>query len=295
MPGQGVIQGAQPIEYISESDFGQPETDANWKWIGYVTSHSVSQEVEQSTFTYLPESGIDNKLEQKRNIKVSEAYSGDITYHPTDFDLLKFYTGQVGGTSSDIDPIQIGEQNEENGMYRRILGVVGEDWEMTISEDSVTECTASWMGTEAEDWSDTDYVGAGSHADTDDSDPFVYDDLSNVQLSGTDINGAIEELTLSVSNDLEIVKDPNSDFGTHIYAIEITDREVTVDLSLTYESFDMAQTVRNYERQDLTFDFAGFSWTVEDVQFPEFPYEMTPEDLVGDSVSSDPCTNLTWA
>lgn len=295
MPGNQVVKGAQPIEYVQESSFGQPEADASWNWVGFITSHSVSQEVEQSTFTHLPEAGIDNKLEQKRNIKVSEMFSGDMTYHPNSFNMLRLFTGQTGGTASEVDPWQIGEQNEENGTYRRLLGVVGEDWELTISEDSVSEVSASWMAADAEDWSTTDYTGAGSHATIDDSDPYTYGDLSNVQLGGTDINGAIEELTLSISNDLEVVKDPNSNFGSHIYAIEVTDREITVDLTLTYESFDMAQTVRNYQQQDLTFDFGGNSWTVSDVQFPEFPYEMTPEDLVGDSVSSDPVTNLTWA
>jgi len=300
MPGDTVVQGAQPIEYIEDTNFGstsQGDTDT-WSWIGLVTSHSVSQETEASTFTYLPEAGISNKLEQKENVKVSEMFSGDETYHPQDFTFFQYFTGAVGGVSSTLTPLLLGEQNEEGSEYRRIAGVVGEELELTISEDSVSEVTASWMAADAEDWGSNDYIDSangGAHASQDTTDPFTYGDLSNVQLGGTDINGAIEELTLGVSNDLEVVKDPNSSFGTNVYAIEVTDRDITVDLTLTYDSMSLAQTVRNYNEQDLTFDFGGKSWTVSEVQFPEFPYEMSPEDLVGDSISSDPCTNLTWA
>lgn len=296
MPGQTVVQGAQPIEYVEETAFGDPEVDAAWNWIGLVTSHSVSPEVEAETVTYLPPSGVDNKLEQKKNVKVSEGYSGDLTYHPQGgFDFLQLFTGADGTTSSEIPPWQLGEQVEEQGEYRRILGVVGDEWELNVSEDSIAEVSASWIAADAEDWSTTDYVGAGSHAAEDGTEPLTYDDLSNVQLGGTDINGAVEELTITVSNDLEVVKDPNSDFGTHVYAIEVTDREVSADLTLTYSDFNLAQTVRSYQPQDLTFTLGGQDFTVPDVQFPEFPYEMSPEDLVGDSVSSDPASGLTWA
>lgn len=297
MPGETIVQGAQPVEYVEEATFGQPETETAWNWFGLVTSHDVTQEVEAETVTYLPPTGVANKLEQKKNVKVSEAYSGDLTYHPQGgFNVLQLFTGADGTTSSEIPSWQIGEQNEEQGEYRRILGVVGEDWELSVSEDSIAEVSTSWMAADAEDWSTTDYTGAGgTHATENTAEPLTYDDLTSVQLGGAELNDAVEELTLSISNDLEVVKDFNSDFGTHVHAIEITDREVTVELTLTYADFNLAQTVRSYTPQDLTFTFGGYNFTVPDVQFPEFPYEMSPEDLVGDSVGSDPATGVTWA
>lgn len=297
MPGNTYVQGAQPVEYVSESSFATDEADASYNWIGLVTSHSVTQEVVSANIRYLPGNDSTDKLENVRNEKVSEAYESEITYHPQDFTFLQYFTGSSSGTSDTVDSVQIGEQNESGSSdeFRRILGAVGEEWSLTISEDSAAECTATLLGADSNDWSATDYVGAGSHATENSADPFTYDDLSSVQLGGSNVSDAIEELVLTVTNELVIVKDPNVSINSNIAAIVPVTREIVVELSLTYDDMSMAQTVRNYTPQDLTFDVGATSFTVNDVQFPEFPYEMTPEDMVGDTVSSDPCSGLSWS
>lgn len=297
MPASGsIIKGAQPIEYVEETTFATAETDATYEWIGAVTQYSGAQEVVAETANYLPSSGASNKLEQSQNQKVSEAWGAEMTYHPQDVDFFQYITGAVDGLSDDVTPIQIGEQNEDSGEYRRILGCVAESFELTIQEDSLAEISASFLAADAEDWSETDYVETGSHATEDTSDILTYDDLGNVTLGGSALDDYISGLTLSIEIDLVVVKDPDSTRASHIEAIVPVDREVTVSLEITYDDMSMASDVRSYTAQDLAFDFpSSTSWTVSDVQFPEFPYEFGPDDLVGDSLESDRCSNLTYA
>jgi len=37
------------------------------------------------------------------------------------------------------------------------------------------------------------------------------------------------------------------------------------------------------------------TFTIDGVQFPEMPYEYTADDLVSDSLSSDPASSLSWS
>lgn len=299
MAGKEVIQGAQPVEYIEESTFATAEgATSTWNWFGIVNSWSATQGLETETVSYLPEAGASNKLEKKMNVATSEMWEGELTYHPQGFDLLQYFTGSVGGTADTPTTIQIGEMDENNGEYRRLLGCHGEEWSFSVEEDSVAECSASFTIADGEDWTTTDYVdttNGGSHAPEDATEPFSYDDLGNVTLGGASIDDAIEGIEFSVSNDLAIVKDPDAGRGSHIEAIVPTTREITVDLTLTYSSFNMASTVRSYTPQDLQFDVGSTTFTIQGVQFPEFPYEMSPEDLVGDTVSSDPCAGISWS
>jgi hypothetical protein len=294
MPGDTVVQGAQPVEYVEETSFATDETDPAMNWFGLVDTWTVTQGVEAETVRYLPGSGSSEKLETLQNVKVSEAYTVEASIMPQDLSILKYFTGANGGTSDSLTPIQAGEQDEDNGEYRRIKGMVGEEMVLTIEEDSVATLETTFLAADANNWSGSDYVGAGSHATEDTSTPLTYDDLGSVNLGGSSLGDAVESLTLTVSNDLEVVKDPDATPQSHIAAIAPTSREITVELALTYDDFSMAQDVRNYNAQDLTFTFQD-SFTVSDTKYPEFPYEMGPDDLVGDTVASDPATNLAWS
>lgn len=295
MAGQSIVKGAQPVEYVEESNFAEDEADASWQWFGLVTAWSVEQGVEAETVRYLPGTGSSSKLETLQNVKVGEAYSVEATIAPQDFSVWQYFTGTDGGTADDLTPLQLGEQDEDNGEYRRIKGAVGEELSYTIEEDSVAEMTASFMAADANDWSTSDYVGAGSHATEDTTEPHKYPDLGNVNLGGSGLSDAIESITVTISNNLEVVKDPDAVPDSNIAAIVPTSRDITVELALTYDDFSMAQDVRNYNAQDLVFDVDSTTITINDTKYPDFPYEMGPEDLIGDSVSSDPATGISWS
>lgn len=297
MPGEGVIKGAQPVEYADETSFATELTDTDFNWFGIVDSWSVDQGVESESITYLPEAEASNKLEKRVNVKLREMWEADLTYHPqtSDFSFFKYVTGDSTGLSDTLDSIQIGEVNEDAGPdYRRFLGGVGEELTMSVEEDSVVEIDTSWVFADETGWSSTDYTGTGSHASEDDTRPLTYDDLANVKYNGSELDGMVESLELSVSNEIAQVRDPNNSRGTQIAALVPVDREITVDIDITYDAFGILDDVRSYTDANLTFDLDGTSFTVEGVSFPEAPYEFTADDLVSDSISSDPCDGLSW-
>lgn len=266
-------------------------------WIGLVTSFDASIVTEEEIVKYLPDdaSGID--LQTLTAEDVSHMYEVSLTYHPQDLAFLDYFLGATGSLSPNLTPIQFGQQDKNNSEYNRIFGAVGESATLSIEEDSVAEVDCSFIAAATEDWTGTDYIGAGTHASADTTTPLKYDDLGNVQWGGTTLNDSIESLTVEISNSLEVVKDPDAGVDSHIDAIVPVDREITTELGLTYSDMSMAEDVRSFTKQDLTFDFGpnSESWTVSNQAFPEFPYEFGPEDLVADSVSSVPADDLTFA
>lgn len=298
MAGQNVVVGAQPVEYIEESTFATGETDGSYNWFGIIDSWSAEQGVESESITYLPEYGASNKLDKRVNVKLREMYSGDITYHPqTNFDFLKYFTGTIGGTSDTVPTIQVGEVNESTSpeQFRRLLGGIGEEVTLSVEEDGVAEVEGSFVFADAEEWSDSDYIGTGSHATEETAEPFSYDDLSSVKYGGTNMSGMIESVELSISNEIAEVRDPNVSRGTQIAALVPVDREISVDVEFTYENWDILSDVRSYTKKDFTFDIGTTTFTVSDVAFPEVPYEYTADDLVSDSLTSDPASGVTWS
>ncbi len=292
-----VIVGAQPVEYAEEIDFAtELAEDTEYEWFGISTSWSAEQGVESESITYLPEFGAENKLEKNVNVKLREMYEGDITYHPqTDFDFLQYWTGEVGGTNDDVPTIQVGEIDETNDEYRRLLGGVGEEFTLSVEEDGVAEIDGSFMFADATDWESEDYVGEdGSHAEEDTTEPWSFDDLGEVLYGGEEMDGSIESVEVTVSNDIAEVRDPNVDRGTQLSALVPVDREINVDVEFTYENFDILEEVRAYEPKDFEFTLGDTTFTIEGVQFPEVPYEFTPDDLISDSLSSDRASSITW-
>lgn len=297
MPGGSFTQGSQPVEFVEESTFATLEADAEYNWIGFVTSYNGSTMVEEDVFTYLPDDATGNDLQTIQAEKVSELHEVDMTYRPQDLDFFQYFTGAIGDTDPELSSLQFGEQNRNEGTYRRSYGAVGEEISLTIEEDSIAEVDASFTVAAQEDWSTTDYVGTGSHASEDPATPLMFDDLSNVLWGGASLDGAVDSLTLTISNDLVVVKDPDAGLDSHVDGIVPVDREIDVELGITYDGFNMANNIRSFVKQDLTFDFGpnDESWTINDVAFPEFPYEFTADDLVADSVTSVRCSGLSYA
>lgn len=300
MAGIETVQGSQPVEYVEESTFATAEMDPAMSWIGLVNSLSASVVTEEEIVKYLPDDATGHNLQTLTAEKVSELHDVEVTYKPQDLDFFQYFMGDSGALDPGLTPIQFGQQDRNNSEFQRLMGAVGEELSLEISEDSVAEVTGSFIVAATEDWQGTDYVGGGSHASASDpatDPPLKYSDLSNVQWGGTDISHAIESLTLTVSNELVVTKDPDAGLDSHVAAITPVDREITAELSLTYTDMSMAADVRSFTKQDLSFDFGpnAESWTVTDVAFPEFPYEFGPDDLVADSVSSVACTDLTYS
>lgn len=297
MPGDfSPVVGAQPVEYVEETDYATEVIDGSYNWFGITTSWSADQGVESESITYLPEYGASNKLEKRVNVKLREMYEGEITYHPQgDFSFLQYFTGALEGTADDVTSLQFGEINEGDGTFRRLLGGVGEEITISVAEDEVAEVSGSFTFGEATEWNTTDYVDVdGSHATEDTTEPWSYDNLGSVTYGGTEMDGAIDSVELTISNDLAVVRDANSNLSTQIAAIIPVDREITVSVEFTYDNFDILNEVRSYEAKDFVFSIGNTTFTVGGVKFPEAPYEFTADDLVADSLDSDPANSISW-
>ncbi len=291
------IVGAQPVEWAVETNYAEElPDDTSWNWWGISTSWDVEQGVETESITYLPEFGADNKLEKRVNVKLREMYEADMTYHPQGtFDLLEYFTGEDGGTSDEVESLQVGEIDENNDEFRRLLGGTGEEYTLSVGEDEVAEVTANFMFGEATEWTTDDYVGEmGEHAAEDTTEPWAYGDLGEVSYGGEPMDGAVESVELTISNDLAVTRDANSDLSTQIAAITPVDREITVDVEFTYDNFDILNEVRAYEPKPFEFTIGDTTFTVGGVQFPEAPYEFSADDLVSDSITSDPANSISW-
>lgn len=242
MPGQNVIQGAQPVEYAEESSFATELQDTTgWNWFGVVDSWSAEQGVESESITYLPEYGASNKLEKRINVKLREMYSADLTYYPQDsFDFLKYFTGTIGGTSDTIPSIQVGEVNEsvDPEEFRRLLGGVGEEVTITVEEDGIAEVDGSFIFADAENWSDIDYVGTSTITALDSSVTPETDDSVGVQTSSVDTG----EVILYDGSDNQLARvDASTSFvaadvgGTDVVGVQL----VNVDSSVTGETISV--------------------------------------------------------
>lgn len=298
MAGEEYFQGAQPIEYVEETNFATSEDDASWNWIGLITGFSVNEMVEEEIVGYLPDGDTGLDLQTFTAEKVSELHDAEVTYHPQDDTFYQYFTGSDGGTAPDPTSLQFGMQDTQSGEFRRLAGAVGEELSIEISEDSVAEVTGSFIVADVIDDSTTDYVGTGTHSSESTDAPLTYDDLGSIQWGGAALDEAIESLSITVSNDLTVVKDPDATTSSHVSAIVPVDREITVELSVTYDDFSMMRDVRSFLQQDLTFDWpvdTPVSWTINGIAFPEAPYEFAPDDLIADSLSSTPASDISWA
>lgn len=387
------IVGAQPVEWQEETDYATNlVADTDYQWWGISTSWSVDQGVESESITYLPEFGASNKLEKRVNIKLRDMYEGEMSYHPQNgFSFFQYFTGKDGGTSDTVDSIQVGEINESDDTYRRLVGGVGEEVTLSVAEDEVAEVSASFMFGDATNWTHDDYTGdgvtslsaditpdnnevsvgtdtvdtgrvivydasgepldevsansstaqdttsvdgtdvgsvqlvgvgdvtsetitvhsdtggsgtssetatmdsPGTHASEDTSEPLAFKDLGSVKYGGSEMDGTVESVELTISNELAVVRDANSSLGTQIESIIPVDREITVDIEMTYDNFDIVSDIRSYNAQTFEFTLGNTTFTVDGVKFPEAPYEFTADDLVSDSLSSDPADSLTWS
>jgi hypothetical protein len=157
----------------------------------------------------------------------------------------------------------------------------------TITVDGETDGSGT-------DSSTADVDSSGTHATEDTTEPWSYDNLSDVTWGGDPMDGSVQSVELSISNEIAEVRDPNVDRGTQLASLVPVDREITVDVDFTYDSFDVLQDVRSYTAKDFKFTIGNTTFTVGDVRFPTAPYEYTADDLVADSLSSDPASSITW-
>jgi len=231
------------------------------------------------TGTAALDSPVTPETDDSVGVKTDTVTTGEILlYDGSDNELARvdadssFVAADVGGT--DVAAVRLVNTDTT---------VTGE----TITVNGETDGSGTNSGTASVD-------SSGTHATEDTTQPLSYDDLSDVKWGGTQMDGMIESVELTISNEIAEVRDPNVNRGTQLAALVPVDREVTVSVDFTYENFDVLQDVRSYTPKDFEFTIGSTTFTITDVQFPEAPYEYTADDLVSDSLDSDPASSITW-
>ena len=94
---------------------------------------------------------------------------------------------------------------------------------------------------------------------------------------------------------MKVIKDVGDTKASKIVAIVPVSREVTLGLEMSYDDLDMLSRVRSLTELGFKFTLGGKTITITGVKFPELPVEFSPEDLVGDKLTSLPVTGLSIA
>lgn len=271
-------------EYVEETTFGQAVTDPAMNWFGRVTSYESVQDTDHREFPISPSSN--NVTTAYENIEYAENISAEMSYVPQNFDRLKYFLGSSSSVddSSALPTIQIGEKSDNE--YRRLLGCVGESWEMSVSEDSAASVSATFIAADKDSWSTTDYIGAGSHATDPGTNAITYSDISNVQFDGSSFSHHLSGLSVSVDNDIQIIKNNDSSFDSKIFLAMLMERDIEVTLNFAYDSNAFTDIVSNFNKHTITFDINNSQFSFSGVKFPTYNQPQSRSEVPGSELTS---------
>lgn len=291
----GPIQQSIP-EYTVEDSFAEASDDPVMRWIGFVEQYDARVSTRSNRFKVaedgeIPSAGTATWQDNREDFK---EVSMDLQYVPQDVNMIENFLGGPA-TSNDVRPLEFGEIIPYNfsAEYRRLLGCVGRSFSLNISEDDISSASATFLGTEYEDWSREDYIGYGDHAEEVDAPPLSYSDLSNITYGGEPIDGFISGLQLDIDNTYKTYREPDSELSTRIDTLMLTERDIRINLDIVYENTDITEQILEYEPRELSFDIGETAFIFEGVQFPESSSIGSRTEIRGETLESDPVKSLT--
>lgn len=278
MPGKQLVKGSQPTEYAEETNLAQPENDPEMNWFGLVETVDVTHDlVTEQIYEHVGDEA--SSLESYVNIEDHNHISVTLEGSPQNFRILEHFSGGTGYTTDKITPIQIGEQNEETDEYRRLLGCIGDTITITFDRSSVCRFNAQYRVLDITDWTDIDYVGGGSHATENTSEPFTFGDLNSITYGGIEISDAIQFLEFKVDNDVLVNTDVNSNLDSGASTVKWKDRKVTATLEVAYDDMSLIEEARTREEKDLQFYVGGVKFHIGNVLLEQAPHRTSTSEL----------------
>jgi len=295
------------IEYIKETSFATTPTNPAMKWIGIVTDVKLTDKPKSFSTRYFVSNGFTGAKSAAYIHAKTVAEAGvEIEYVPQSI-LGGFFGYALGGdettcsglldgiSSVTIGTIITGGSNK----YIIYKGCVVDEFTLTIPEDDVIKCSAKFTAADASAPSAVDYKGTGSHATESTDSPLTCDDVSNVQFS-TD-NGStwasaadiVREIEVTVSNKNVYLKDIDSANSTHIAGVVNTGKDLKLGLELYYDDLSLLTQVRALTKCGFKFTCGSKTFTFTGVQFPEYPLDVKPDEVIGDKIESLQITGLT--
>ena len=297
------------VEYIKETEFGMLPTNPAMKWIGIVTDAKFTDKPKSFSTRYFTDA--DDTIVKSaayKHIKTVMDAGIEIEYVPQDI-LGGFLGYALGGDETTCTGLADGINSVTIGAiitggtnkYLTYKGCVIDEFTLSIPEDDVLKCSAKFTAADAPAPSATDYKGTGSNATESTDAMLTCDDVSDIKLSvdngttwasATDI---VREIELSISNKNVYLKDLASANSTHIAGVVNTGKDVKLGLELYYDDLDLLTQVRALTQCGFKFTIDGKTFTLTGVQFPEYPLDVKPDEVIGDKIESLQITGLTIA
>ena len=294
------------VEYVKETTFGTLPTNPQMEWIGIVTDAKFTDKPKSFSTRYFTDAAYtDPKSAAYKHIKTVMEAGVEIEYVPQGIldGFLGFAlggdtscTGLVDGINSvTIGAIITGGTNK----YLLYKGCVVDEFTLTIPEDDVLKCSANFTAADATAPSATDYIGTGSNATESTDAMLTCDDVSAIQLSTdngstwADATDIVREIELSISNKNVYLKDLASTNSTHIAGVVNVGKDVKLGLELYYDDLDLLTQVKALTQCGFKFTIDGKTFTLTGVQFPEYPLDIKPDEVIGDKLESLQVTGLT--
>ena len=294
------------VEYVKETEFGKLPTNPEMEWIGIVTDAKFTDKPKSFSTRYFTDATYtEPKSAAYKHIKTVMEAGVEIEYVPQGIldGFLGFAlgsdtscTGLVDGIKSvTIGAIITGGTNK----YLLYKGCVVDEFTLTIPEDDVLKCSAKFTAADATAPSATDYIGTGNNATESTKAMLTCDDVSAIQLSidngstWSDATDIVREIELSISNKNVYLKDLASTNSTHIAGVVNVGKDVKLGLELYYDDLDLLTQVRALTQCGFRFTIDGKTFTLTGVQFPEYPLDIKPDEVIGDKIESLQVTGLT--
>lgn len=294
------------VEYIKETDFGKIPTNPAMDWIGIVTDAKFTDKPKSFSTRYFTDASYtDPKSAAYKHIKTVMEAGIEIEYVPQGI-LDGFLGFALGGDTSctglvdGINSVTIGAIiTGGTDKYVVYNGCVVDEFTLTIPEDDVLKCSAKFTAADAAAPSATDYKGTGSNATESTDAMLTCDDISAIQLSTdngsawADATDIVREIELSISNKNVYLKDLASENSTHIAGVVNVGKDVKLGLELYYDDLDLLTQVQALSQCGFKFTIDGKTFTLTGVQFPEYPLDVKPDEVIGDKLESLQVTGLT--
>ncbi len=297
------------VEYIKETSFGTMPTNPVMQWIGIVTDAKFTDKPKSFSTRYFTDAAYTKpKSAAYKHIKTVMEAGVEIEYVPQDI-MSGFIGFALGGDNTTCTGLVDGIKSVTIGAiitggtnkYVVYEGCVVDEFTLTIPEDDVLKCSAKFTAADAAAPSATNYKGTGSNATESTDAMLTCDNISDIKLStdngsswvnATDI---VREIELSISNKNVYLKDLASANSTHIAGVVNVGKDVKLGLELYYDDLDLLTQVRALTQCGFKFTCDSKTFTLTGVQFPEYPLDVKPDEVIGDKLESLQVTGLTIA
>ncbi|MHC1597307.1 MAG: phage tail tube protein [Methermicoccaceae archaeon] len=292
-----VVAGNNPVEYVEEATFATTPTNPAMGWMGLVESFTPTVRSVVKDTRYMAASG-DDALEAVLQTKTGQELELAARILPQSLTFWATYVlGGTGGTADTMNSISIGHVLDSittaaYGMYR---GCVAKSAQLTFARDAPATLEISWLAADFDGYSGTDYIGTGSHASASTDAPLLWSDLSALTWGGAVLDPYVQELVISVENQLKPVYDVGATTSTGISTILPVKRDIKVSLTLDLDDADFYDSVRNLTEQDLVATIDSTDYTIAGVAFPELAAEYKGDDAIEQTIESVPCKSIAIA